>query len=751
MTDNTTQTELSINGMTCASCVMRVEKALLKVPGVVTASVNLASEQAYVKTADAHVATSALIAAIKKAGYDATELKQNRDEQRQHKDHEQLELKKSLLVSAILTLPIFVLEMGTHLIPAFHHWLMATLPQTSNWIIQFVLSSVVLFGPGRRFLSSGIPALFRFTPDMNSLVAMGTLSAWGFSVVATFAGNLLPAGTQHVYYEAAAVIITLILLGRFLEARAKGRTGQAIQRLLSLQAKSARVERHGELVDVPVEDLKTGELLHIRPGERIPVDAVVISGTSFVDESMLTGEPLPSEKKTDSELVGGTINKQGALIARTSKVGNDTVLAQIIQMVEQAQGAKLPIQGLVDKVTAVFVPVVMAVAAVTVFVWLLFGPDPALTFAIVNGVAVLIIACPCAMGLATPTSIMVGTGRAAELGVLFRKGQALQSLRDTKIIALDKTGTLTKGKPELTDFIVQPGFAADDVLALVAAVEQSSEHPIAEAIVRAAKTRNLLLKNPDTFTALPGMGVSADVDGHEVFVGADRLLAQQNISLSTISDVASNLAVSGKSPLYAVIDGKLAAIIAVADTIKETTPDAIKAFHKLGLKVAMITGDNKKTAAAIAQQLSIDDVVAEVLPTGKVDAVRALRARFGKLAFVGDGINDAPALADADTGIAVGTGTDVAIESADVVLMGGDLLGVVNALAISQATIRNIKQNLFWAFAYNACLIPLAAGVLYPLNETLLSPMLAAGAMAMSSVFVLGNALRLKRFKSPSV
>lgn len=750
MTDANKQTDLSVSGMSCASCVGRVEKALLKVPGVVSASVNLASEQVHIETNDVSLTPADLIAAIQKAGYDAALLKQNRDEQLSAKDHEQQALKTSLLIAAVLTLPIVILEMGAHLVPAFHHWLAATLPQTTNRIIQFVLSSLVLFGPGQRFLRAGIPALFRFTPDMNSLVALGTLSAWGFSVVATFAGSMLPVGTQHIYYEAAAVIVTLILLGRFLEARAKGRTGLAIQRLLGLQAKTARTERKGELIDVPVETLTIGESIHIRPGERIPADAVVISGRSFVDESMLTGEVLPVAKNSGDELTGGTVNKQGSLIARTTRVGNDTVLAQIIRMVEQAQGAKLPIQSLVDKVTAVFVPVVMAIALVTVLIWLLFGPDPALTFALVNGVAVLIIACPCAMGLATPTSIMVGTGRAAELGVLFRKGQALQSLRDTRVIALDKTGTLTNGKPELTDFLVQPGFDADDVLAMVASVEQLSEHPVADALVRAARKKNLPLFKPDLFEALPGLGINAQIKGHQLLVGADRLLAQNNIELTSVNAQSEALATAGKSPLYAAIDGRLAAVIAVADTLKETTPDAIRAFHTLGLKVAMITGDNSRTAAAIARELGIDEVVAEVMPEGKVEAVRSLRRQFGALAFVGDGINDAPALAEADSGIAVGTGTDIAIESADVVLMSGDLNSVVNALAISKATIRNIKQNLFWAFAYNVCLIPLAAGVMYPVNGVLLSPILAAGAMAMSSVFVLANALRLKRFRSPS-
>jgi Cu+-exporting ATPase len=586
---------------------------------------------------------------------------------------------------------------------------------------------------------------------MNSLVATGALSAWGYSVIATFAGSWLPAGTEYVYYEAAAVIVTLILLGRFLEARAKGHTGDAIQKLLGLQAKTARLERDGDIVEVNIDTLQIGDVLHVRPGERIAVDGQVISGSSFVDESMLTGEALPVERKTDDIVVGGTLNKHGALRIRVSKIGKDTVLARIIQMVEQAQSAKLPIQALVDRVTSVFVPVVMTVAIVTVLVWLVFGPQPALSFALVNGVAVLIIACPCAMGLATPTSIMVGTGRAAELGVLFRKGQALQTLRDARVVALDKTGTLTNGKPELTDFVVQNSFDADDTLSLLASIEHSSEHPIAEAIVRAAQKRQLPLYPVNKFVAVAGMGVRASVRGHDIFIGADRFLLQQGIMLDSVHSVSSALAEAGKTPLYAMIDGQLAAVIAVADTIKDGTPAAIRAFHALGLKVAMITGDNRNTANAIAAQLGIDEVMAEVLPQGKVEAVRALRLRFGNIAFVGDGINDAPALAEADTGIAVGTGTDIAIESADVVLMGGDLKGVVNALAISKATIRNIRQNLFWAFAYNAALIPVAAGVLYPLNATLLSPMLAAGAMAMSSIFVVGNALRLRTFKAPSV
>jgi Cu+-exporting ATPase len=652
------------------------------------------------------------------------------------------------LIAALLTLPVFVLEMGSHLIPAVHHWVMANLGQQLNWIIQFILTSLVIFGPGRRFLQSGLPALYRWAPDMNSLVALGTLSAWSYSVVATFAGGLMPEGTRHVYFEAAAVIITLILLGRFLEARAKGKTGDAIKHLLGLQAKTAHVERNGKSIELPLDQVLVGDQVMLRPGDRIPVDGVVISGNSWVDESMLTGEPVPNAKTIDDTVTGGTINGNGTLTLQATRVGADSTLAQIIRMVEQAQGAKLPIQALVDRITAIFVPVVMAIALITFLIWIVFGPNPAISFALVNAVAVLIIACPCAMGLATPTSIMVGTGRAAELGVLFRKGQALQSLRDAKVIALDKTGTLTRGKPELIDFIVQPGFDAIETLKLVASAEQSSEHPIAQAIVQAAANQDIKLSAVSEFSAIPGMGISATVNRHRVDVGAARFMESKGLSLTPATRISATVAAEGKTPLYATVDGELAAIITVADALKTSTPDAIKAFHRLGLKVAMITGDNKHTAQAIASQLGIDDVVAEVLPDGKVDAIKALRAKYGNTAFVGDGINDAPALAEADIGIAVGTGSDVAIESAEVVLMGGDLLGVVNALAVSQATIRNIRQNLFWAFAYNICLIPVAAGVLYPSTGWLLSPILAAGAMAMSSVFVVTNALRLRTFKS---
>ncbi len=745
--------ELEIEGMTCASCVGRVERALLAVPGVQSASVNLATERATVQ-GDASLAPAALVAAIAKAGYSAKALDRslnNDDAQAQRQAEEARVLKRDLLFAAALTLPVFLLEMGGHLVPAFHHFIASTLGTQNSWLLQFVLTTLVLVFPGRRFYEKGIPALLRGGPDMNSLVAVGTLAAYGFSLVATFVPRLLPAGTVNVYYEAAAVIVTLILLGRVLEARAKGRTSEAIKRLLKLQAKTARVRREGSVVELPLEQISNGDIIDVRPGERIAVDGEVIDGDSYVDESMISGEPVPVQKTPGSTVVGGTVNQTGTLGVRATAVGGATVLAQIIRLVEQAQSAKLPIQALVDRITLWFVPAVMGLAVLTFLVWLLFGPAPALTFGLVNAVAVLIIACPCAMGLATPTSIMVGTGRGAELGVLFRKGEALQLLKQAQVVAVDKTGTLTEGRPLLTDLQLADGFERSDVLAKVAAVEDRSEHPIARAIVDAAQQDGLSLPAVEAFESVTGYGVRAQVQGTRVEVGADRFMQTLGLDVGVFAAAAKQLGEEGKSPLYAAIGGKLAAIIAVSDPIKHDTRAAIASLHALGLKVAMITGDNRRTAEAIARQLGIDEVVAEVLPEGKVEAVNRLKAAHGQLAYVGDGINDAPALAAADVGMAIGTGTDVAIEAADVVLMSGSLQGVPNAIALSKATMGNIRQNLFWAFAYNTALIPVAAGALYPVWGVLLSPVFAAGAMALSSVFVLGNALRLKRFKVPQV
>lgn len=742
--------ELSIEGMTCASCVRRVEKALKKVEGVQQANVNLATERAWVQ-GNAQVQSSDLIQAVKKAGYTAKQIEQNARVQQDKKATEQQQLKRDLAISLILAVPVFILEMGSHMIPAFHMWVMDNIGTQQSWLIQCILTTLVLIFPGRRFYQKGIPALWRLAPDMNSLVAVGTLAAYSFSLVATFIPQVLPEGTVNVYYEAAAVIVSLILLGRYFEAKAKGRTSQAIQHLVGMQAKTARVHHNGQVIEVPIAEVTTETIVEIRPGERVPVDGEVVEGQSYIDESMITGEPVPVKKQVGDQVVGGTVNQNGTLNFRATAIGESSVLAQIIRMVEQAQGSKLPIQALVDKVTMWFVPMVMLLAALTFAVWFIFGPEPALTFSLVNAVAVLIIACPCAMGLATPTSIMVGTGRGAEMGVLFRKGEALQALQDVQVIAVDKTGTLTQGKPTLTDFYIQPGFEREQVLRIVASVEAKSEHPIALAIVQAAEQQNISLLPITTFDSVTGFGIKAEVAGQAVHIGADRYMQQLGLDVTPFKDEAEHLGQEAKTPIYVAIDQKLAAIIAVADPIKDSTYSAIAGLHQLGLKVAMITGDNRHTAQAIAAKLHIDQVIAEVLPDGKVDAIRQLQQQYGRVAFVGDGINDAPALAQADVGLAIGTGTDVAIEAADVVLMSGSLQGVPNAIALSKATIKNIRQNLFWAFFYNIALIPIAAGVLYPTFGILLSPIFAAGAMALSSVFVLGNALRLKYFQLPVI
>ncbi len=747
--------ELAVQGMNCASCVGRVERALTAVPGVTGAMVNLATERA---TVEGPATPAALIAALSQAGYKASIIADAgagsapsdptaADLRRQAGESA---LKRDFLIALLLTLPVFLIEMGSHLIPGLHRVIAGTIGMQGSWYLQFVLTTLVLLVPGMRFYRAGLPALFRGAPDMNSLVAVGTLAAYGYSLVATFAPGLLPAGSVNVYYEAAAVIVTLILLGRLLEARAKGRTSDAIRHLVGLQPRTARLRRDGAVVDIPVAEVKAGDIVELRPGERVPVDGEVTEGESYVDESMITGEPLPVAKMPGSAVTGGTVNGNGALALRATAVGGDTLLAQIIRMVETAQGAKLPIQALVDRVTMWFVPAVMAVAALTFLAWLILGPSPALSFALVNAVAVLIIACPCAMGLATPTSIMVGTGRGAEMGILFRKGEALQRLRDAKVVALDKTGTITVGQPVLTDLETAPGLSRSDLLARIAAVEAKSEHPVARAIVAAADAEGLALPDVEEFEAVTGFGVSAQIGGQAVRIGADRYMTRLGLDVTPFATIAMRLAEEGKTPLYAALGDRLAAIIAVADEVRPTTPAAIRMLHEMGLKVAMITGDNARTANAIAARLGIDEVVAEVLPDGKVAAVERLRAQFGSIAFVGDGINDAPALASADTGIAIGTGTDIAIEAADVVLISGNLQGVPNAIALSRATIGNIRQNLFWAFAYNAALIPVAAGLLYPAFGLLLSPVFAAGAMALSSTFVLGNALRLRRFQPPA-
>ncbi len=776
--------ELTIEKLRCASCVGRAEKALARVPGVIEASVNLATATGTVHFVPGLTNARRLAAAVTEAGYPAQEI--TRDEPAgPREDRHQAEARanfRAFVTAGVLTAPVFLLEMGGHVVPGAHDYVMRTIGMQTLHGLEFVLTTLVLFGPGLRFFTTGIPALLHGAPDMNALVALGAGAAFAYSALVTFAPGLFPVGTANVYFESAAVIVTLILLGRTLEARAKGRTGAAIERLIGLTPKTARVLRDGTPVETKLEDVVVGDVVQVRPGEKVPLDGEIVEGASFVDESMLTGEPRPAPKGLGAEVVGGTLNTTGSFSFRVSKTGADTVLARIIRMVEQAQGAKLPIQALADTVVAWFVPAVLALAALTFVVWFWLGPQPSLATALTLMVAVLIIACPCAMGLATPTSIMVGTGRGAELGVLFRKGDALQTLSGVTALALDKTGTITKGRPELVDFLVAPGFDRGEVLRLVAAAEARSEHPVAVAILAEAAReghshRDVPAATPEPgkvarglfggwslwpsskapgrstgapvtgFAARPGLGIEADVDGRRVLVGADRLMAAHGIDASVFAEAACRFGEEAKSPLYAAIDGKLAGLLVVADPISPGAPLALEALRSQGIDLVMVTGDNRRTAEAVAKAVGIDRVVAEVLPEGKLAALRELQSRHRSVGFVGDGVNDAPALAAADVGIAIGAGTDVAIEAADVVLMSQDLGTVATAVALSRATMRNIRQNLFWAFAYNVVLIPVAAGVLYPAFGILLSPMLAAGAMAFSSVFVVTNALRLRGFR----
>ena len=741
-----TETRLVVDGMTCASCTGRVERALQAAPGVLSVSVNLATNTAQVSYAQGAVAPSELARVVTEAGYPAHVATQEAPAApaTDRQAREAARLKRAVVISAVLTLPVFVLAMGAHTIPAFHHWIMATLGERLNWAIQMILTAAVLIGPGRVFLRLGIPALLRGAPEMNSLVAIGALSAFVYSGIVTIAPGLLPPSAREVYFEAAAVIVTLILLGRWLEARARGRAGQAISRLVELRPAMARVERASGVVELPVDELAPGDIVQLLPGERVPVDGIITEGHGWIDEAMLTGEPAPVEKTQGSTITGGTVNGAAALSFRVTATGADTVLSRIIAMVEAAQGGKLPVQALVDKVTRVFVPVVMALSVLTFILWMTFAPAPACTHALVAAISVMIIACPCAMGLATPVSILVGTGRGAELGLLFRRGDALQRLAEARIVAFDKTGTLTEGHPALTDLIPADGMDENEALRLAAGAEARSEHPLARAILSAAADRGLTPARARGVKSLSGRGLTAEVDGRALLLGNARAMSEAGVDTSALADSAARLAQQGRTPVWLALDGTVAALMALADPIKPTAAQAVHDLQEAGVEVALISGDTQATAKAVGDALGISRVVAEVLPDGKVAAIDDLR-RDGIVAFVGDGINDAPALAAADIGLAIGTGTDVAIEAAEVVLMQGDPQGVARALRLSRATMRNIKQNLFWAFAYNAALIPVAMGVLVPFGGTGLSPMLAAGAMAFSSVFVVTNALRLRR------
>ncbi|HQU16276.1 MAG: copper-translocating P-type ATPase [Chromatiales bacterium 21-64-14] len=744
--------EMGVGGMTCASCVGRVERALNQLPGVLEASVNLATERATVRYVPAALNADDVARAIEAAGYEARAMDEANEDREQAARRASLRaLRRDIVLAAVLTVPILILSMGSAFSPEMARALAALTPWPPLWDwVQLMLASVVLFGPGRRFFRPGWIAYRHGSPDMNSLVMTGTGAAWLYSLVVVLAPGLFPVLARNLYFDSAAVVITVILFGKFLEELAKGRTSEAIKKLVGLQAKTARVLRDGHEEEIPIRSVQPGDVIVVRPGERLPVDGKVHEGESYVDESMLTGEPAPVAKRAGDPVVGGTVNQHGVLRVEATQVGRQTVLAQIIRLVERAQGSKLPIQGLADRVVKVFTPIVLLIAALTFGVWLLFGPPPAITLALVSAVAVLVVACPCAMGLATPAAIMVGTGRAAELGVLFRKGEALEALSHVDTVVFDKTGTLTEGHPRLTD--LEPvGIDRQQALAFAAAVEADSEHPLAMAVVAAAREAEIDPPAAEDFKAIPGYGVGARVMGRAVLLGAARLMDREGIDVSSLSARADALAEQGKTPIYLALDGTVHGILAVADPLKAESAPVIAALQAQGLRVVMITGDAQGTAAAIAAQAGIDHYQAEVLPDGKAAAVEQLQAEGRKVAFVGDGINDAPALAQAQVGIAVGSGTDIAIEAADVTLTRDDLSGVLTALNVARRTMSTIRGNLFWAFFYNILLIPLAAGVLYPNFGIHLNPMFAGVAMGLSSVFVVTNSLRLRRLRAARI
>jgi Cu+-exporting ATPase len=742
-----------IEGMTCASCVNRITRFLNKVDGVEAADVNIATEAATVRFDPGRTTVAGLAEAVEAAGYvarvDQIDVDDTKAQEPTFADRHLADIRRRLMVATVLTLPILLGLARMTIAPG--------LPALfADPFFQLALATPVQFYAGWPFYRGAFNALRHLTAEMNTLVAVGTSAAYGYSVAAiAFPGFFKAAGIGSngqlaLYFDTASAIITLILLGRFLEARARSHTSDAIRKLIGLAPRTARVIRAGAEIDIPIGQVAIAEVVVVRPGEKIPVDGVVRDGRSAVDESMVTGESMPIGKKPGDEVIGGTLNGSGSFTYEATRVGSDTVLAQIVKLVRQAQGSRAPIQRLADSVTGIFVPVVLGLAALTFVAWFLAGPAPAFNIALVNTIAVLIIACPCALGLATPTSIMVGTGKGAENGVLFRNAEALERLHKVRTVVLDKTGTLTEGKPRVTDVVRADGAPPEDeLLALIATAERGSEHPLGEAIVRYVRDeRRLPIGDPAAFDAISGQGVRASVDGREVLVGRATFLGSD---VGPLADAAEALAGAGKTPVFVAIDGRPAAVIAIADTLKTGSAAAVAELHRLGLTVVMLTGDNPTTARAIAAECGVDRVLADVRPDEKAAQVRALQAEGQAVAMVGDGVNDAPALASADVGVAIGTGTDIAIESAAVTLMGGDLRGLVVAIALSRATMRNIKQNLFWAFAYNVVLIPVAMGALYPFAGVLLDPILAAAAMALSSVTVVSNALRLRRFAAPRI
>lgn len=736
---------ISVGGMSCAVCVRRVEQTLAAMPGVNNVAVNLATEKAFLEFDSSKVTIEDFKSTIEEAGYefrgaDSDELV---DIEKEAREREFAGLKKRFIGAAVLAAVIMMGSMQD-MFP-----ILRDIPSQTMFYILFILTIPVLFWSGAPFFTNAWKAAKHKTTDMNTLVAVGTASAFIYSTLATFLPGLFSgAGLEvHVYFDSAAMIISLILLGKLLEARAKGRTSEAIKKLMELKPRTARVIKEGREIDLPVEMVKPGDLVIVRPGEKIPVDGLVEEGRSTVDESMLTGESMPVEKQAGSEVIGATINKTGAFKFKATRVGAESALAQIIKLVEDAQGSKAPIQRAADRVASVFVPVVMSLAVITFLVWYIAGPQPSLTMAFLSFVSVMIIACPCAMGLATPTGIMVGTGKGAEYGVLIKGGESLETAHKISAVVFDKTGTLTRGKPQVTDVVALDSMPEEQLLALAGAAEKGSEHPLGEAVVLEAESRRLDLPAPEDFNAIPGRGVKARINGVDVLLGSARLLAEHGIQVGDSEKISLDLADQGKTPVFVSVNNRASGVIAIADTLKANSTEVVKKLKQMGIKVIMLTGDHRRTAEAIGKQVGADQVLSEVLPGEKAEQINLLQNQGRVVAMVGDGINDAPALARADIGIAIGSGTDVAMEASDITLIRDDLDGVITAIELSRRTMRTIKQNLFWAFIYNSIGIPVAAGVLYPFFGILLSPVIASAAMAMSSVSVVSNSLRLKKFK----
>ncbi|MDP4145007.1 MAG: heavy metal translocating P-type ATPase [Bacillota bacterium] len=738
---------LMIEGMTCAACAKAVERVSKKLDGVVEANVNFATEKLSITYEPSKVRVLDIKKAIEKAGYKALEEEQDIDSDKEKKEREIKGLWNRFIISAVFAIPLLIIAMG----PMIIEKLGMPLPMSINpmmhkgvySVLQLVLVLPIII-TGRKYFIVGFKSLFKASPNMDSLIAIGTSAAFLYGVFAVFeilSGNI----NYELYFESAGVILTLITLGKYLEAVAKGKTSEAIKKLMGLAPKTAIIIRDDKEIEISIDDVEAGDIIVVKPGEKLPVDGEVVEGITSVDESMLTGESIPVEKTVGDKVVGASINKNGSIKYKATKVGKDTALAQIVKLVEEAQGSKAPIAKLADVISGYFVPVVISIAVIAGLAWYLSGQNSA--FALKIFISILVIACPCALGLATPTAIMVGTGKGAEQGVLIKSGTALESAYKIQTIVFDKTGTITEGKPKVTDIITVGDIKEDELLQIAASAEKGSEHPLGEAIVKGAEDSNLEFIKLSSFKAIPGHGIEVSIYDKTIWLGNKKLMVENNVNIESFEEISNRLAVEGKTPMFIGIEGDLAGIIAVADTVKENSKKAVEKLHKMGIEVAMITGDNKGTAEAIAKQVGIDRVLAEVLPQDKANEVKKLQEEGKKVAMVGDGINDAPALAQADIGIAIGSGTDVAMESADIVLMKSDLMDVPTAIQLSKSTIRNIKQNLFWAFGYNTLGIPVAAGILYLFGGPLLNPMIAALAMSLSSVSVLSNALRLKRFK----